>query len=261
MKVGLAGRGFVGDALYKSFVSKKINIKSFDKYKKIGKFEDILNSDFIFLCLPTPFSDGHGFDTSSIDEVCLKLKENNYSGLVIIKSTVDIGTTLFLKKKYSLNICHNPEFLTARTSYEDFENQKHIVIGKTTDSKNLNDLILFYTNHYGDSKISVCSSCESESMKLFLNCFYATKVQFFNELFLLSNKLNLNFDRIRDLMLFNGWINNMHTKVPGPDGQISYGGACFPKDTQALRFFMKNLDVPNEVLSSVISERNKMRND
>ena len=261
MNVGLIGRGFVGDALFKSFSKKSISIKSFDKYKKIGRFEDILDSHLLFLCLPTPFKEEVGFDMSSIEDVCLLLRKNNYTGLVIIKSTVDIGMTRLLAEKYLLNICHNPEFLTARTSYADFESQKHIVLGKTKDSKEFDLLTLFYTKNYDDSKISVCSSEESESMKLFLNCFYATKVQFFNELFILCNKSNFNFDRIRNLMLLNGWINDMHTQVPGPDGQISYGGACFPKDTEALRFFMTKLDVPNEVLSAVISERNKMRND
>ena len=62
-------------------------------------------------------------------------------------------------------------------------------------------------------------------------------------------------------MLKNNWINPMHTNIPGPDGNISYGGLCFPKDTNALNQFMKKLKSPNKVLNATIEERNDMRND
>ena len=62
-------------------------------------------------------------------------------------------------------------------------------------------------------------------------------------------------------MLNNGWINEMHTEVPGPDGSLSYGGACFPKDTSALVYFMNKVGTPHEVLEACVKERNKMRKD
>ena len=60
-------------------------------------------------------------------------------------------------------------------------------------------------------------------------------------------------------LIKNGWVNEMHTNVPGPDGQLSYGGACFPKDTQALYHSMLENGSICEVLGATISERNKMR--
>jgi UDP-glucose 6-dehydrogenase len=78
---------------------------------------------------------------------------------------------------------------------------------------------------------------------------------------LLCEKLNINYNNIKDLMLSNNWINPMHTTVPGPDGQLSYGGLCFPKDTNALNELMKKYDSPNAVMNSVIQERNTMRYD
>ena len=97
-------------------------------------------------------------------------------------------------------------------------------------------------------------------MKIFLNSFYAVKIQFFNELYLLCDKTKTNYNNILDLMLKNNWINPMHTKVPGNDGQLSYGGNCFPKDTNALLNFMKFNNSPHQVLEATIDERNKMRN-
>ena len=67
--------------------------------------------------------------------------------------------------------------------------------------------------------------------------------------------------QLEELMLKNGWINPMHTEVPGPDGQLSYGGYCFPKDTNALLQHMIKEDTPNKVLEATINERNEMRKD
>ena len=96
-------------------------------------------------------------------------------------------------------------------------------------------------------------------MKIFVNSFYAVKVQFFNEIHDLCKKLDTNYETVVKLMLENGWINPMHTAVPGPDGKLSYGGACFPKDTQALYGSMLENGSICEVLGATISERNKMR--
>ena len=85
------------------------------------------------------------------------------------------------------------------------------------------------------------------------------KVQIFNEFYLLCQKIGIDYQRVKDLMLSNGWINSMHTNVPGPDGQISYGGACFPKDTNALNHLMKTLGSPHRVLEACIEERDSMR--
>ena len=62
-------------------------------------------------------------------------------------------------------------------------------------------------------------------------------------------------------MLKNKWINPMHTNVPGTDGKLSYGGYCFPKDTNALLQYMKREETPHGVLSATIEERNEMRQD
>ena len=171
MKIGLIGRGFVGDALYKSFTRKGRAIQSYDKNKKIGRFSDVQDCDIIFLCLPTPFKDGVGFDKSAINETCHKLSLRNFSGLVVLKSTVEPGTCKSISEEYGLNIAHNPEFLTARSNYEDFDNQKHIVLGKVSHSDLFDRLSVMYMSLYPDAKVSICSSNESECMKIFCNSF------------------------------------------------------------------------------------------
>ena len=73
--------------------------------------------------------------------------------------------------------------------------------------------------------------------------------------------MNIDYEIVKKLMLKNGWINPMHTNVPGPDGKLSYGGLCFPKDTNALLSLMKKHNSEHEVLESVVNERNSLRSD
>lgn len=261
-KIGIIGIGFVGDAILTSLTKKGLQVYPYDKYKNIGSYEQVLDSQIIFLALPTLYKDSQtGYDKSALHEVCNKLRESSYTGLVIIKSTVEPGTTQGLADTYGLKLVHNPEFLTARTAREDFENQTHIILGTTcgVSYDELMRLEEFYRIYYSRAEISLCLAGESEAMKIMVNSFYAIKVQIFNEFYLYCQKKGLDYSTVRTLMLKNGWINPMHTTVPGPDGKLSYGGACFPKDTSALLADMQKLGVPHAVLKSTKEERDSMR--
>ena len=170
-----------------------------------------------------------------------------------------------------------PNFKLPSTSNSIFElkkvKNKNIILyfypkddtpGCTIESKDfskLNNLITFYKELYPTAEISICSCLESESMKIFCNCYYSVKVQFFTEIYQLCQKNNCDYEKVKDMMIKNNWINPMHTTIPGPDGQISYGGLCFPKDTNALLKYMEKMNTPHEVLEGTINERNEMRTD
>jgi UDPglucose 6-dehydrogenase len=263
--ISIIGLGFVGNAIKNSFEKKNISVIGYDKYKNINTLQDCLESDFMYLCLPTQYDENiKKYNKSSINEICKELTEYNYKGLIIIKSTIEPQTTLNLSKKFTnLNIIHNPEFLSANTAEFDFHNQQHIVIGTTptVSNKMIDNFVSFYKENYPKASISITTSTESESMKIFCNTFYSVKIQFFTELYLYCQKIDCDYNNVVDLMLKNGWINKMHTSVPGSDGSISYGGYCFPKDTNALLNEMKRNDTPCNVLEATIIERNIMRND
>lgn len=263
--IGIVGHGFVGEAIEYSFNLLNIPTIVYDKFKKINNVElvDILNTAMVFLCLPTLYNEALlEYDKTSIYETCQYLDDSNYKGLVIIKSTIEPGISQKLSDNYTnLKIIHNPEFLSAKTNKNDYHNQNHIIIGKTNsiNDDDLNYVICFFNQFYPKAKVSVCSSTESELSKLFCNCFYASKIQIFTEFYLLCKKINIDYNSVIEIMLNNNWINPMHTQVPGHDGQISYGGVCFPKDTNALFQFMKKMNVHSSVLEHVIAERNLMR--
>lgn len=264
MKIGIVGIGVVGNATMTSFIQKGIDVTAYDKFKNIGDIGEVLKADMIFLCLPTLYDMSiKSYNKEALHEVCNFLSDKEYNGPVIVKSTVEPGTTNTLAKKYKLQMIHNPEFLTARTAFEDFHNQTHIIIGSSDEVNvnNLNLVVEFFKSNYSSAMITNCSSTESEIIKISCNCFYAVKIQFCNELYLMCQKLNIDYSFVMKTMIKNGWINPMHTQVPGTDGKLSFGGMCFPKDVNALLSFMKEINTPHSVLESVIQERDIIRGE
>ena len=264
-KIGVVGLGVVGSAVFDVLTDKGFDLVGYDKYKDVGvsSLNECLKTDILYLCLPTPYChEKKDYDLEPINDVLSQLSKLNYTGSVLIKSTVNPGTSEYFSIKYkNLNIIHNPEFLTARNASDDFKNQSQIVLGRTNlcSDVSFENVRKFYEHTWRDAIISVCRSGESETMKLGCNTFYAVKIQYLTELYLLCQKCNLNFETVKKMMLINNGISPNYTDVPGHDGSISYSGMCFPKDTNALCSFMKSNNIPCQVLNSTIEERNFMR--
>lgn len=264
-KVGICGVGFVGNAILQ-FLKKatELEVVAYDKYKEINDFSQLLSTDLLFICLPTPYSSHlKTYYLKEINTIIEALSISQYKGCILIKSTVlpDYCTKMNILYP-ELLIIHNPEFLTARSAVSDFAQQKHIVLGFTEQSAIKKDYVKeFYLGLFPEALISITKSESAALMKLGCNSFYATKIQFFTELYLLCDTVNISYDEVKDLMIKNEWINPMHTNVPGPDGRISFGGDCFPKDISALSTYMELQDVPNMVIEAAGMERNEMRDD
>lgn len=264
MIIGICGLGFVGGAIY-AFMSNKDIIKEvvvYDKYKQINEIGILLKAYIVYICIPTPYDDTKkSYNMNELDNTLCILNEMNYRGVILIKSTVLPTYCEEVNNKYKqLIIMHNPEFLSASTAEKDFMEQKHIIIGYTLQSQPFFPVVQdFYRLLFPEAQISINNSNTVALTKLACNSFYATKVQFFTELFLLCERTDIKYNEVVEMMLHNGWINPMHTEVPGKDGKISFGGACLPKDISALNQHMILNNTSNGVLDAVINERNSMR--
>lgn len=265
--IGIAGMGVVGKAIYKG-LSSEYTVFGYDSKSSasVNKIDDIIKCKFIFLCLPTPSLADGSADVSSIHNVISDIKNHSiYDNLIqkpifVLKSTVPIGTTSLLEKKYMLNIVHCPEFLSARTSEIDFVNSNRIILGSNKEQLS-NEVAELFLKRFPGIKIIKVSPEESEFIKYFLNCFYATKVTFFNEMRLLNDKLSLDWSKVMSGVLSSEWVEKMHTQVPGPDGKFGFGGACFPKDTSALSNIFKQNGLSSIVLDAVIDQNNRIRKE
>jgi UDPglucose 6-dehydrogenase len=148
VKIGILGLGVVGAAVHNGFLELGQKMFFYDPIYESSKFEDVLQTDVCFLCVPTPPNE-HGFcDTTIVEESINRLSENNYKGIIAIKSTVTPGTTERLSEQFPhLEICFVPEFLRERCAVIDFvENHDLCVIG--TDSDDVFNKIKEAHGHY-----------------------------------------------------------------------------------------------------------------
>jgi hypothetical protein len=170
MIIGICGLGFVGTAIQYTLNHYNIDCITYDLYKNIGDIKTLLNTDILFLCLPTQYNDTlQKFDISEIEKTLKYFNDNSYNGIILIKSTLEPRTTNYLSDKFSyLSLIHNPEFLSAKTAQNDFLNQKHIILGLSHNfSKNIDIVVDFYKKYFCDN-ISIVDSTESESVKIIL---------------------------------------------------------------------------------------------
>lgn len=261
MKVGIIGNGFVGNAIYQNFKD-KVEVRVFDvkPEKCLNTLEDVINSNFVFVCLPTPMKKNGECDLSFVDDFFKNVTPKGNNPLFIIKSTVPIGTTDRLRRiRDDLRIVHNPEFLTAVNAVEDFRNSDRNIIGGY--QKWCLELRDFYLKHFPNTPIQIVSSHESETIKYFCNSFLAAKVAFFNNLYEICQKLDMNYDSVKDGVVSDKRIGAAHTKVPGPDGMMGFGGYCFPKDINALINTLKENEIDDSLFSSVWEYNKKIRNE
>jgi UDPglucose 6-dehydrogenase len=263
-KIGIIGNGYVGGAtalLKSSRVSTILYDIDSEKCSPRGiGIEDLLDCNFIFVCVPTPMNKVGGCATHMVEGVVDDLSKKGYdTERVIVKSTVPVGTSR------RLGVMFMPEFLTEQNWEDDFLNQQNWILGTNGRNDKVRDEVyqLFESawNHGGLNHrphMTFSTTEEAELTKYTRNCFLATKVSFFNEVEEFCRKKDINYRKVRELTIMDKRIGSSHTAVPGPDGKRGYGGTCFPKDMAS---FHHQMHVENDLPSAVIGgalRRNKL---
>lgn len=263
--IGVIGWGFVGEATGTGFAtSSKNKIFWFDKFKKSpNTFDEVVeNSEFIFICVPTPmFRNYSGMDMSIVEGVLdlIVPKVSNTSKIVIIKSTSLPGTTAKYAKKYpKVNFAMNPEFLTQNNAKKDFMNPARTVIGAKNKDLGFRIRDLYKTILPKNQKYFITGLTEAEIIKYMSNLMLASKVLLANEFYLLTKKIGANYKEIYPAVSADPRIGT-HLAVPGSDGDLGFGGACFPKDTLGLLSFANQKGIDMSALSAIWKKNLKIR--
>ena len=261
MKIGIIGQGFVGNAVYQSF-KLFFEVLTYDIVRKLcnSSLDDVIeNCDVIFVCLPTPMNKDGSCNLEIVRGVLSQLNKKSRA-VVVNKSTVPPGTTEQFHKYYkNIKIIYNPEFLTERNAVEDFKNQERIILGGSRPATTV--LKQIYSTVFPKSYVVKTGSKHAEMIKYFTNCFLANKVSFANEMFELCSALDLDYDKIVEYATLDKRLGNSHWSVPGPDGDLGFGGHCFPKDLSAILKMTDDLGTTNNVIKSVRDTNDKLRSN
>tara|TARA_Y200000002_G_C22633631_1_gene643649 strand:+ start:56 stop:883 length:828 start_codon:yes stop_codon:yes gene_type:complete len=246
-KLGVIGHGYVGESQSFAF-SPSFDVRVYDKdsLKSTHSLNEVLDSDFIFVCVPTPMKKDGSQDLSFVESFFKTAKDGP---IYIIKSTIVPGTTSLLNEKFkNLKIVFSPEFLTERTAKLDILTQTRIILG---GDKNLTSKVRkVYDIRFKNKSIIETDSLTAEYIKYMNNTFFASKVSIMNEFYRLANHLGVDWETALYGFVSDQRIGDSHLDVPGPDGKFGFGGTCFPKDINAFISFAKKNNVNMNVLEA-----------
>ena len=238
MKIGIVGQGYVGTAVRTVF-EQYYDVETYDINKAISSTETVeelaSNTDIIFVCVPTPMNKDGSCNVFAVEKVISQINNTatKRCKIVAIKSTVSPGTTTKLNKENeNITVIFNPEFLTEANFIDDFKNQNRIIIGGARPATTI--LRQIYSVAFPDATIVKTGSKTAEMVKYMTNSFLATKVSFANEMKMICDKMDIDYDKVVEYSTYDERLGKSHWAVPGPDGKLGFGGSCFPKDINAL---------------------------
>lgn len=236
MKIGIVGYGYVGQGMTRMFADGGARVFIHDPYRGCSYAkQEVLESDLVVVCVPTPRMDSGACDTSIVQSVVEEFRD---ARLIVIKSTVEPGTTQRLIDRLGDHIHFSPEYMGEGRNYvpphypnpTDARSHPFCIVGGERSQEVLN----FFRRVMATSARYVATSATAAELAKYMeNAYLATKVAFCNEFARIAAFHGADYNDVRELWLCDARVDPSHTLV-FPE-QRGFSGKCLPKDLSAIR--------------------------